>query len=136
MSQLSIMQSILLFLVRYITTYQQQQQSKTTNAFRNNKSQPHIYVTPHLGASDVCLPFEQSLHSHQTLGKRGSHDLQHFIFGRRICFAICFQKVIVSVFFLQKTGVSEELGVFERQWQIPRQKLLPVIRLFHICDPW
>ena len=30
----------------------------------------------------------------------------------------------------------EELGIFERHWQIPRQKLLPVVPLFSLYDPW
>ena len=38
-----------------------------------------------------------------------------------------FSKKFGADFPFQKTGVSEELGIFERHWQIPRQKLLPVV---------
>ena len=39
-------------------------------------------------------------------------------------------------FFFQESCLLEELGIFERHWQIPRQKLLPVVRLFLGRVPW
>ena len=43
-----------------------------------------------------------------------------------LCFGVIFQEPCVL----------EELGFFERHWQIPRQKLLPVVRLFSGRVPW
>ena len=40
------------------------------------------------------------------------------------------------MFGFQPTGVLEELGTFERHWQIPRTKLLHVVRLFLRRIPW
>ena len=41
-----------------------------------------------------------------------------------------------ALFVFQESRVTEELGIFERHWQIPRQKLLRVIHLFFPYDPW
>ena len=38
--------------------------------------------------------------------------------------------------FFQKSGVLEELWISDRHWQIPRQKLLPVVCLFLGRVPW
>ena len=38
--------------------------------------------------------------------------------------------------FVQESCILEELGIFERHWQIPRRKSLPVVRLFFFYDPW
>ena len=39
-------------------------------------------------------------------------------------------------FCFQETGVLEELGRFERHWQVGRKKLLPVVNLFLGRLPW
>ena len=39
-------------------------------------------------------------------------------------------------FFFRESRVLEELGIFERHWQIPRRKPVPVVRLFFLYDPW
>ena len=39
-------------------------------------------------------------------------------------------------FCFQETGVLEELGRFERHWQVRRKKLLPLMRLFLGRLPW
>ena len=36
----------------------------------------------------------------------------------------------------QKSLVLEELRFFERHWQIPCQKLVPVVCFFSLYDPW
>ena len=36
----------------------------------------------------------------------------------------------------QETGVLEELGGFERHWDVRRKNLLPVVRLFLGRVPW
>ena len=72
------------------------------------------------------LPLEQGSDPRETLVKRISGDLQLFIFRPRKKMLVIFGRR----FFVQKAGVSEELGGFERPWQIPRQRLLPVVRLF------
>ena len=36
----------------------------------------------------------------------------------------------------QLIDVLEELRWFERHRHVRRQKLLPVVRLFSLCDPW
>ena len=46
-----------------------------------------------------------------------------------------FRKKLASIFF-QESRVLEELGIFERHWQIPRRKPVPVVRLFFLYDPW
>ena len=38
--------------------------------------------------------------------------------------------------FFQESCVLEELGIFERHWQTPRQKSSPAIRLFSVYDSW
>ena len=45
-------------------------------------------------------------------------------------------KFLWRQFFIQESCVLEELGFFERHRQIPRQKSLPVVRLFFLYDPW
>ena len=61
-------------------------------------------------------------------------------FGR---FPILFEffLIFVDVFallpiFFRESRVLEELGIFERHWQIPRRKPVPVVRLFLLYDPW
>ena len=39
-------------------------------------------------------------------------------------------------FLFRESQVLEELGIFERHWQIPRRKPVPVVRLFFLYDPW
>ena len=36
----------------------------------------------------------------------------------------------------RESRVLEELGIFERHWQIRRRKPVPVVRLFFLYDPW
>ena len=43
---------------------------------------------------------------------------------------------IFGYFFFRESRVLEELGIFERHWQIPRRKPVPVVRLFFLYDPW
>ena len=87
-----------------------------------------------VATSNGRLPLEQSSDRRETLAKRVSDDLQHFIFRRRKFVLVIFvPKIWASN---QKSGVSEELGFFERHWQIPRRKSVPVIRLFSLYDPW
>ena len=47
-----------------------------------------------------------------------------------------FPKKIGTRFFFQETGVSDEPGIFERHWQIRRQKILPEVGLFLGRLPW
>ena len=47
-----------------------------------------------------------------------------------------FQKILEVNFCFQETGVLEELGRFERHWQVSRKKLLPVGNLFLGRLPW
>ena len=81
---------------------------------------------------NVRLPLEITSVRHENLGKRVSDDSQRFIFRHRKKKSerFFFQKNFGSSFFVQETGVLEELGFFEPRWQIRRQKLLPVVRLF------
>ena len=46
------------------------------------------------------------------------------------------QKIWTSIFCFQETGVLEELGGFERHWDVRRKNLLPVVRLFLGRVPW
>ena len=39
-------------------------------------------------------------------------------------------EIWTSIFCFQETGVLEELGGFERHWDVRRKNLLPVVRLF------
>ena len=61
-------------------------------------------------------------------------------FRRFATFDFSTPKKFWARFFLQNvSGVSlvlEERGTFHRHWQIRRQKLLPVVRLFSLYDPW
>ena len=83
------------------------------------------------------LPLEHASDRRETFGKRVSDDLQLFIFRHRNKFlVISFSKKNSGQFFFQETGVLEELGFFKPRWQIRRQKLLPVVRLFWGRIPW
>ena len=52
-------------------------------------------------------------------------NFRHFLTFSRFC-----QKKI------RESRVLEELGIFERHWQIRRRKPVPVVRLFFLYDPW
>ena len=84
------------------------------------------------------LPLEQSSDRRETLGKRVSDDSRHFMFRRPKDFLSMnsFKNNFGGQFFFQETSVSGQLGIFERQWQIARQKLLPVVHLFLGRVPW
>ena len=58
-----------------------------------------------------------------------------FFNADKLVFAILFPKISSSIFF-QESCVLEELGIFERHWQIPHRKSLPVVRLFFLYEPW
>ena len=45
-------------------------------------------------------------------------------------------KFFFGVFFFQESCVWEELGIFERHWQMPRRKSLPVVCSFSLYNPW
>ena len=78
------------------------------------------------------LALEDGSDRRETLGKRVSDDLEHFIFRRQKKI----QKSLQVNFCFQETGVLEELGRFERHWQVGRKKLLPVVHLFLGGLPW
>ena len=59
----------------------------------------------------------------------------HFSTPKNFCWRIYLFSKMVSIFF-QESCVLEELGIFERHWQIPRRKSLPVVRLFFLYEPW
>ena len=83
------------------------------------------------------LTLEHGSDRRETLGKRVSDDLEHFIFRRRKKkLAKKFQKSLQVNFCFQETGVLEELGRFERHWHVRRKKLLPLMRLFLGRLPW
>ena len=86
----------------------------------------------------VCPSFlEDGSDRRETLGKRVSDDLEHFIFRRqKQKIDIFFQKSLQADFCFQETGVLEELGGFERHQHVRREKLLPVVRLFLGRLPW
>ena len=71
----------------------------------------------------------------ETLGKRISDHSRHFIFRRPPKFFGDSKRSNWHHFF-QESCVLEELGIFERHWQIPRRKSLPVVRLFFVYNPW
>ena len=82
------------------------------------------------------LPLKHGSDQAQTFPKRVSDDSRHFIFdAQKIVLGIFFSN-IWRRFFFQESCVLEELGIFERHWQIPRRKSLPVVRLFSLYDPW
>ena len=84
-----------------------------------------------------CLALEDGSDRCETLRKRVSDDLEHFIFRRRKKeLANKNQKSLQVNFCFQETGVLEELGMFERHWQVGRKKLLPVVNLFLGRLPW
>ena len=58
-----------------------------------------------------------------------------FFNNQKTCFGDVFSKILALIFF-RDSCVLEELGIFERHWQIPRRKSLPVVRLFSLYDPW
>ena len=60
-----------------------------------------------------CLPLEHGSDRRETLGKRVSDDLEHFIFRPQR--KILAKKFWGSIFF-QQTGALEELRRFERHW--------------------
>ena len=79
------------------------------------------------------LPPEDGSDRPQTWPKRVSDDSPRFIFRHQLFFK--------SIFFTQKIGfykslVLEEQRQFEHHWHTRRQKLLSVVRLFSLCDPW
>ena len=83
------------------------------------------------------LALEDGSDRRETLGKRVSDDLEHFIFRRRKTkLAKKNSKSLQVNFCFQETGVLEELGRFERHWQVGRKKLLPVVNLFLGRLPW
>ena len=83
------------------------------------------------------LPLKHSSYGLQTLPKRVSDDSQRFIFRhRKKKLDDFFQKKFGTRCFFQATGVSDEPGIFERHWQIRRQKLLPEVSLFLGRLPW
>ena len=73
---------------------------------------------------------EQSSDRRETLAKRVSDDLQLFIFRRQKCFENnCWKTCSESTIF-SKSGVLEELWIFDPRWQMRRKKLLPELPLF------
>ena len=83
------------------------------------------------------LALEDGSDRRETLGKRVSDDLEHFIFRhRKKKMAQKNQKSLQVNFCFQETGVLEELGRFERHWHVRRKKLLPLMRLFLGRLPW
>ena len=74
--------------------------------------------------SNGRLPPEDGSDRRETLGKRVSDDLQLLIFRRPKLFLKVFE------FFFDVSFVLEERALFKRLWQIDREKLLPVVRLF------
>ena len=59
-----------------------------------------------------------------------------FFDAERKNWMIFLEKNVRAIFYLHKTGVLEELRFFERQWQLPRKKLLPEVGLFLGRVPW
>ena len=53
-----------------------------------------------------------------------------FFDAQKIFWRFSFQKLWCQLFF-QESCVLEELEIFERHWQIPHRKSLPVVRLFY-----
>ena len=51
-------------------------------------------------------------------------------------FQFLFQNFLLVDFCFQEPGVLEELGGFDRHWHVPRNKLLPLMRLFLGRLPW
>ena len=83
------------------------------------------------------LPPEDGSDRRETWPKRVSDDSQRFIFRhRKKILDYFFPKNFGTRFFFQETGVSDEPGIFERHWQIRRQKLLPEVGLFLGRLPW
>ena len=83
------------------------------------------------------LALEDGSDRRETLGKRVSDDLERFTFRRRKKkLAKKNQKSLQVNFCFEETSVLEELGRFERHWQVGRKKLLPVVNLFLGRLPW
>ena len=77
------------------------------------------------------LPLEHGSDRRETLGKHIS-----FFDVQQIVLTISFFKNVGVDVFVQESCVVEALGIFERHWQIPCRKSLPVVRLFFLYDPW
>ena len=84
--------------------------------------------------SNGRLPLEDGSDRRETLGKRVSDDLEHFIFRRRKIFFG--KKKSRGRFVFQQSGVLEELRGRKRHRHVGRKKLLPVVRLFLGRLPW
>ena len=88
--------------------------------------------------SNGRLPPEHGSDRPETLAKRVSDDLQLFIFRRRKFFGGIFfsKKSSGADLFFQKSGVLEELWIFDPRWQMRRKKSLPELALFLGRLPW
>ena len=84
--------------------------------------------------SNGRLPHEDGSDRRETSGKRVSDDLQLLIFRRQKLFWRKFFKTKLAQ--NQLIDVLKELRWFERHRHVRRQKLLPVVRLFSLYDPW